>query len=60
MNIARISRMQISWIMGVGLVGLIGSVIVFSRLCYAKSDLGPLSASWVADHRDVRGCDPWN
>jgi hypothetical protein len=52
--------MQISWIMGVGLVGLIGSVIVFSRLCYAKSDLGPLSASWVADHRDVRGCDPWN
>jgi hypothetical protein len=46
--------------MGVGLVALAGCAFVFSRLCLAKSDLGPLSPAWVQEHREVRGCDPWN
>ena len=52
--------MQISWFVGVGLFALVGSVIVYSRLCVAKSDLGPVSPAWVAEHRDMRGNDPWN
>jgi hypothetical protein len=60
MNFARRSHMQISWLMGVGLFALVGSVIVYSRLYVAKSDLGPVSPAWVAEHRDVRGNDPWH
>jgi hypothetical protein len=60
MNLAGRPHMQISWFVGVGLFALVGSVIVYSRLCVAKSDLGPVSPAWVAEHRDMRGNDPWN
>jgi hypothetical protein len=52
--------MQISWLMGVGLFALVGSAIAYSKLYVAKSDLGPVSPAWVAEHRDMRGNDPWN
>ena len=57
--------MPISWMAAAGAVVLIVLIVALCartllRVQRAKSDLGPLSAAWVAEHRDALGYDAGN